>query len=192
MYTLYIIIGRLSGVPGYFDTYLAYVPQTDENLKLDKNCQKVIRFEKEYGMNKNHGNNKYFNSRIKCLEWLTSNNTKTVYPESSSLAAQINDLYSQLYKLDVFVGMIASKPLNPDESDEGVLSVYSTIAQFNRFRNADRFWFERDGILTQSELDYVLNRNFIDLLKEHFNFKDDINEPFFKYNDYDLRLANQC
>uniref|UniRef100_A0A8C1RBK8 NAD(P)H oxidase (H2O2-forming) n=1 Tax=Cyprinus carpio TaxID=7962 RepID=A0A8C1RBK8_CYPCA len=75
---------------------------------------------------------------------------------------ELAELYeNDTSRLDLFVGGLL-------ESQEGPGPVFSTIIldQFERIRNADRFWFEnkQNGLFTEEEIQAIRNTTFHDVL----------------------------
>uniref|UniRef100_A0A8C2FZY3 NAD(P)H oxidase (H2O2-forming) n=1 Tax=Cyprinus carpio TaxID=7962 RepID=A0A8C2FZY3_CYPCA len=78
------------------------------------------------------------------------------------LLRELAELYeNDTSRLDLFVGGLL-------ESQEGPGPVFSTIIldQFERIRNADRFWFEnkQNGLFTEEEIQAIRNTTFHDVL----------------------------
>ncbi|KAL0154850.1 hypothetical protein M9458_049113, partial [Cirrhinus mrigala] len=75
---------------------------------------------------------------------------------------KLAELYeNDISRLELFVGGLL-------ESQEGPGPVFSTIIldQFERIRNADRFWFEniQNGLFTEEEIRAIRNTTFHDVL----------------------------
>ncbi|MBI1860795.1 MAG: hypothetical protein HYR96_07755 [Deltaproteobacteria bacterium] len=62
----------------------------------------------------------------------------------------LKDLYGSTDNIDAWVGTLAEDHL-PGAS-VGPLVAAGLIDAFTRLRDGDRFWFERDPVLTQSEV----------------------------------------
>lgn len=81
---------------------------------------------------------------------------------NTQLLRELAELYeNDISRLDLFVGGLL-------ESQGGPGPVFSTIIldQFERIRNADRFWFEnkQNGLFTEEEIQAILNTTFHDVL----------------------------
>ncbi|XP_016133248.1 dual oxidase 1-like [Sinocyclocheilus grahami] len=81
---------------------------------------------------------------------------------NTQLLRELAELYeNDTSRLDLFVGGLL-------ESQEGPGPVFSSIIldQFERIRNADRFWFEnkQNGLFTEEEIQAIRNTTFHDVL----------------------------
>ncbi|KTG42150.1 hypothetical protein cypCar_00041004, partial [Cyprinus carpio] len=82
--------------------------------------------------------------------------------KNTQLLRKLVELYeNDISRLELFVGGLL-------ESQEGPGPVFSTIIldQFERIRNADRFWFEniQNGLFTEEEIQAIRNTTFHDVL----------------------------
>lgn len=80
---------------------------------------------------------------------------------------KLKELYSNIYNIDPWVGIIAE-----DHFPKSMLGETLNILirdQFSRIRNADRFYFENDETLTETEKNIIRNTKMVDILTNNTN-----------------------
>ncbi|XP_073799398.1 dual oxidase 1 isoform X4 [Danio rerio] len=105
-----------------------------------------------------------YNQIREALSMAPVNSFEDINPKlkDTKLLKELADLYeNDISRLELFVGGLL-------ETQEGPGPVFSTIIldQFERIRNADRFWFEnkQNGLFTEEEIKAIRNTTFHDVL----------------------------
>jgi len=94
---------------------------------------------------------------IKCFQHITKNNT---------LASLLKTLYGSVDRIDSFTGLMAESEY--PSSTVGDTATRSVAQQLRVARDADRFWWQKTGVLTFSERDMIEDISMSDLLKSNF------------------------
>jgi peroxidase len=98
------------------------------------------------------------------LERVTSFSQITSNPE---LAQTLENLYGTVEDIDLLVGLLAEDPVT--SSGAGITFQKIVMEQFQRLRDADRFWFERStsqgGFLTSEEIAEIKQTTFSDIIR---------------------------
>jgi peroxidase len=98
------------------------------------------------------------------LERVTSFDQITSNPE---LAQTLQNLYGTVEDIDLLVGLLAEDPVT--SSGAGITFQRIVTEQFERLRDADRFWFERStsqgGFLTSEEIAEIKQTTFSDIIR---------------------------
>ncbi|AFY53459.1 heme peroxidase family protein [Rivularia sp. PCC 7116] len=96
--------------------------------------------------------------RVKSFDELTSD---------KQLADTLEDLYGTVEDVDLLVGMFAENSVAPSGAGETIQAVVGE--QFERLRDADRFWFERTfkqgGYFTKKEIKEIQETSYADIIK---------------------------
>uniref|UniRef100_A0A8C1ESJ9 NAD(P)H oxidase (H2O2-forming) n=1 Tax=Cyprinus carpio carpio TaxID=630221 RepID=A0A8C1ESJ9_CYPCA len=103
-----------------------------------------------------------YNQIRESLNMRPVNSWDEINPKLKNTQVKLVELYeNDISRLELFVGGLL-------ESQEGPGPVFSTIIldQFERIRNADRFWFEniQNGLFTEEEIQAIRNTTFHDVL----------------------------
>jgi peroxidase len=98
------------------------------------------------------------------LERVTSFSQITSNPE---LASKLQTLYHTVEDIDLLVGLLSEDPVAP--SGAGITFQKIVSEQFARFRDSDRFWFERPvsngGFFTSEEIGEIKQTTLADIIK---------------------------
>ncbi|MEO1432231.1 MAG: peroxidase family protein [Cyanobacteria bacterium J06633_8] len=96
--------------------------------------------------------------RVKSFDELTSD---------KQLADTLQDLYGTVEDVDLLVGMFAEDAVAPSGAGETIQAIVGE--QFERLRDADRFWFERSfrqgGYFTKREIKEIQQTTYADIIK---------------------------
>uniref|UniRef100_A0A8C2L3L5 NAD(P)H oxidase (H2O2-forming) n=1 Tax=Cyprinus carpio TaxID=7962 RepID=A0A8C2L3L5_CYPCA len=103
-----------------------------------------------------------YNQIRESLNMRPVNSWDEINPKLKNTQVKLVELYeNDISRLELFVGGLL-------ESQEGPGPVFSAIIldQFERIRNADRFWFEniQNGLFTEEEIQAIRNTTFHDVL----------------------------
>lgn len=103
--------------------------------------------------------------RVKSFAEITSDSQK---------AEKLQQLYGTVEDIDLLVGLFSEDPVAP--SGAGITTRKIVMEQFERLRDADRFWFERPvnkgGFFTQQEIKAIKDTSFDDIIKLNSDVKD--------------------
>ncbi|MBV6625712.1 MAG: peroxidase family protein [Rivularia sp. (in: Bacteria)] len=125
-----------------FDLYSANIQRGRERGLADYNQVRV-----DFGL-----------ERVKSFDELTSD---------KSLAKTLQDLYGTVEDVDLLVGLFAEDAVAPSGAGETIQAIVGE--QFERLRDADRFWFERSfrqgGYFTKKEIKEIQQTTYADIIK---------------------------
>ncbi|MGB3759133.1 MAG: peroxidase family protein [Rivularia sp. (in: cyanobacteria)] len=98
--------------------------------------------------------------RVKSFDELTSD---------KDLAKTLKDLYGTVEDVDLLIGLFAEDPVAPSGAGETTKAIVGE--QFERLRDADRFWFENKrkdgGIFTGKEIKEIKETTYADIIKSN-------------------------
>ncbi|MGB6294918.1 MAG: peroxidase family protein [Rivularia sp. (in: cyanobacteria)] len=96
--------------------------------------------------------------RVKSFDELTSD---------KELAKTLKDLYGTVEDVDLLIGLFAEDAVAPSGAGETTQAIVGE--QFERLRDADRFWFENKrrngGVFTKKEINEIKETNYADIIK---------------------------
>ncbi|MEO0576232.1 MAG: peroxidase family protein [Pseudomonadota bacterium] len=85
--------------------------------------------------------------------------------------------YNSVDDIDLWVGGLSEDPLTAEGSQLGELFRAMHVRQFEAFRDADRFWYERD--LTSDELRRIESTTLADVIRDNTTIGDEIQDNVF-------------
>ena len=85
------------------------------------------------------------------------------------IANTLEDLYDRVDNVDPWVGMLSEKPLPGKAVGETLAAILSY--QFNALRQADRFYYTRDPLLTSYEKATITQTTLADVIRNNTEFK---------------------
>lgn len=125
-----------------FDLYSANIQRGRERGLADYNQVRV-----DFGL-----------QRVKSFDELTSD---------KELAKTLKDLYGTVEDVDLLVGLFAEDAVAPSGAGETTQAIVGE--QFERLRDADRFWFENKrrngGVFTRKEIKEIKETSYADIIK---------------------------
>ncbi len=125
-----------------FDLYSANIQRGRERGLADYNQVRV-----DFGL-----------ERVKSFDELTSD---------KELANTLQDLYGTVEDVDLLVGLFAEDAVAPSGAGETTQAIVGE--QFERLRDADRFWFENKrkdgGVFTKKEIKEIKETSYSDIIK---------------------------
>lgn len=96
--------------------------------------------------------------RVTSFDQITSDN---------DLAQTLQELYHTVEDIDLLVGLLAEDSVTPSGSGETIQAIL--VEQFERLRDADRFWYERNteegGFFTTEEIKEIEQTTYADIIK---------------------------
>lgn len=85
----------------------------------------------------------------------------------SELAQTLQELYHTVEDVDLLVGILAEDSVTPSGAGESIQAIL--VEQFERLRDADRFWYERSiedgGFFTAEEIEEIEQTTYADIIK---------------------------
>ena len=109
--------------------------------------------------------------RVKSFDELTSD---------KELAKTLKDLYGTVEDVDLLIGLFAEDAVAPSGAGETTKAIVGE--QFERLRDADRFWFENNrkdgGIFTGKEIKEIKETTYADIIKSNTEI-DELQENVF-------------
>ena len=92
---------------------------------------------------------------------------------NNTLAEQMHSIYGHVDNIDPYIALVGEKHAyakkGPNKSSSmGETATLVVLDQFKKLRDGDRFWYEKDGILTAAELQEINELSLSDILKENF------------------------
>lgn len=106
-------------------------------------------------------------NEIECFHRLVGNST---------LAEQMHAMYETIDNIDPYIALVGEKQIATRKgqgqkkysSSLGETSTLIGLQQFQKIRDGDRFWYEKEGILSRDELQEIKRVSLSDLLKANF------------------------
>lgn len=106
--------------------------------------------------------------RVTKFSQITSNKT---------LAAQLESVYGSVDLVDPFIGAVSEDHFG--SGSVGELVHVGLLDQFLRIRNGDRFWFEANGVFSDSELEDIRDTKLSDIIKRNTHVSSIQDNVFF-------------
>jgi len=153
-------IRQAVGMPSVYDTSREEAPRAYKRGALNKRA----------GTNhlRRKGKKSCFTgNEIECFHRLVANTT---------LAQQMHSMYEHVDNVDPYIALVGEKHINTNmgqgskksSSSLGETSTLLALKQFQKIRDGDRFWYEKQGVLPRDELRQVKKVSLSDLLKANF------------------------
>ena len=146
LFTFDGVRGRQSGLPSYHDLRREFLELDDEDGEgnVYDECQGNPRRENEP-------------DPIECFLLITSDLT---------LATKLKSFYGKVTKIDGLAGLLAEDHLPGSFLPRTLANI--VMSEYKRSRDADRFWYEKDGILSNQEAAAVQARTFKQILADAY------------------------
>lgn len=97
--------------------------------------------------------------------------------KNTTLASALRQLYGSIDNIDAFAGMFVEDHASGFDVGSTLLAVYTN--QFKRSRAGDRFWWEKSGVLTSDERDFVRSTELADVIKRNTPIRAIQGDAFF-------------
>ena len=104
------------------------------------------------------------------------------------IAATLEDLYDTVQNIDPWVGLLSEEALSGKIFGPTLQAML--IQQFDQLRNADRFYYTRDPLLIQLEINHITETTLADIIAKNTRIQS-VNNVFFTNSQCSLPIADR-